>query len=335
MPAEWEKHASTWFSWPVNKDTWPLDGKYQAMIKQYCVLIGTLAKYEKVNINVGTSELEKQAIEHLKENGFTTQNIHFHHFKTNDAWCRDHGPIFVKNEKGERAITNWLYNAWGGKYPPYDDDNKIPEQIAKLLNLPIFSPGIVMEGGSLEVNGKGTLLTTRACLLNENRNPHLSQAQIEDYLKKYLGVTHILWLEDGIVGDDTDGHIDDLSRFTDANTIVTIVEKNPKDENYAILQENLHTLHTLKDQDGKPFKIVELPMPAPLVVDDLRLPASYANFLIANGCVLVPIFNDPMDNVALDILKPLFPGRDVIGIPAQHIVWGLGTIHCLSQQEPK
>lgn len=335
MPAEWEPHASTWFSWPHNKDTWPLDGKYQAMIKQYCQLIGTLAQYELVNINVGDQNLESEAKQHLLDNGYKDfTNIKFHHFKTNDAWCRDHGPIFIKNDKGEKAITNWIYNSWGGKYPPFDDDNKIPEQIAQLKGFPIYSTGIVMEGGSLEVNGKGTLLTTKACLLNKNRNPHLNQAEIETYLKTFLGVTNILWLEDGIVGDDTDGHIDDLSRFVNANTIVTILEDNVEDENYHILKENLEKLYTLKDQDGNPFEIVILPMPEAVVVDGERLPASYANFLIANKCVLVPIFGDKNDHKAIEILQSCFEDRKVIGINCRDIVWGLGTIHCLSQQEP-
>jgi agmatine deiminase len=335
MPAEWETHESTWLSWPHNKGTWPIDGKYQSMIKAYCEIIKVLSVYEKVNINVGDLALETEAKAHLKQNGVVDfNNIEFHHFKTNDAWCRDHGPIFVKNEKGEKAITSWEYNAWGGKYPPFHDDNKIPESIAKLKSLEIFTTGIVMEGGSLEVNGKGTLLTTRACLLNENRNPHLTQAQIEDYLKTYLGVTNILWLEDGIIGDDTDGHIDDLSRFVNETTIVTIVEENPEDENYHILKDNLEELYKLRDQDGNPFKIVELPMPSPVLIDGLRLPASYANFLIANGVVLVPTFKDPMDQEAIDILQEQFKDRKVVGINCRELVWGLGTIHCLSQQEP-
>ncbi len=335
MPAEWEPHAATWLSWPHNKDTWPFNGKYEAMIKQYCNLIGTLAQYETVNINVGNSSLEKEAKAYLIANGFSNfSNIHFHFLKTNDAWCRDHGPIFVKNKKGEKAITNWIYNAWGGKYPPFDDDNRIPEQIGKLKNLPVFTTGIVMEGGSIEVNGKGTLLTTKACLLNKNRNPHLSQTQIEQYLKSYLGVTNILWLEDGILGDDTDGHIDDLSRFVNADTIVTVVEENISDANYHILKQNLETLQTLLDQNGNPFKIVTLPMPSPVITDGERLPASYANFLIANGCVLVPIFEDKNDNKALEILQSCFPDRKVIGINCRDTVWGLGTIHCMSQQEP-
>lgn len=335
MPAEWESHASTWFSWLHNEDTWPRDGKYQAAIKQYCQIIGTLAKFEQVNINVGTIELENEARKSLTENGFSNfTNIIFHRFKTNDSWCRDHGPIFVKNENGEKAITNWIYNSWGGKYPPFDDDNKIPEQVASLKQIPIYSTGIVLEGGSIEVNGKGTLLTTKACLLNKNRNPHLNQTQIEEYLKGFLGVNNVLWLEDGIIGDDTDGHIDDLSRFVDEKTIVTVVEENETDENFEVLQQNLAALQKLKDQDGNLFNVIELPMPSPVIKDGERLPASYANFLIANGCVLVPIFNDPNDAKALEILRACFPKREVIGLYCDDIIWGLGSIHCLSQQEP-
>jgi agmatine deiminase len=335
MPAEWEPQSSVWFSWPHNTDTWPMDGKYQNMIKQYCFLIGTLAQYQLVNINVSDNELERIAKSQLLENGFVDYtNIRFHHHPTNDAWCRDHGPIFVKDKNNQKIILDWEYNAWGGKYPPFDDDNKIPKLIANKLNLPFLSPGIVLEGGSIEVNGKGTLLTTKSCLLNKNRNPLLSMEEIENYLKIYLGVTNILWLEDGVEGDDTDGHIDDLTRFVNPTTLVTVVERNEKDENYDILQNNLKQLKNFKDQDGNPFTIIELPMPLPLEVDGVRLPASYANFLITNKVVLVPTFNDPNDETALTILQNQFTDRKVIGVPSQHIVWGLGTIHCLSQQEP-
>lgn len=335
MPAEWENHACTWFSWAQNKDTWTQeDGKYDKMIIDYATLIGTLAQFEKVCVNVADLEMEKYAISKIQDNGFNTSNISFFYHPTNDAWCRDHGPIFVRNKENKKVILNWEYNAWGGKYPPFDLDNQIPNLISKKLNLPMISPGIVLEGGSIEVNGKGTLLTTRACLLNKNRNPHLNQTQIEAYLTQYLGATNILWLEDGIVGDDTDGHIDDLTRFVNETTVVNIIEHNKTDENYHILKENAETLATLKDQDGKFFNIIELPMPKPLIVDNTRLPASYANFLIANGVVLVPTFEDKNDNLALNILQKCFHDRKVLGINCKNIVWGLGTIHCLSQQEP-
>lgn len=334
MPAEWETHANTWFSWAHNTETWPMDGKYQAMMKAYCELLSKLAEYEPVCINLADEKMEKEAKNWFDSLGFSCKNIQFYYHPTNDAWCRDHGPIFVKDKLGNKTILDWEYNAWGGKYPPYNLDNQIPKRIATLRNLPIVSPGIVLEGGSIEVNGKGTLLTTRACLLNKNRNPHLSQKQIEAYLTAYLGATNILWLEDGIIGDDTDGHIDDLTRFINPTTVVNIVEHQKSDENYHILKENAETLAKLKDQDGKYLNIIELPMPKAIVTDGLRLPASYANFLIANGVVMVPVFQDKNDDNALDILQKAMPDRKIIGINCRELVWGLGTIHCMSQQEP-
>lgn len=334
MPAEWEKHAHTWFSWAHNTETWTLDGKYQSMIKSYCELLSKLADFEPVCVNVADVKMELIAKNTFNSFGYSISNIHFYHHPTNDAWCRDHGPIFVKDLKGNKTVLDWEYNAWGDKYPPYDFDNQIPKRIAKLRNLPCVSPGIVLEGGSVEVNGKGTLLTTRACLLNKNRNPDLNQMQIENYLTKYLGATNILWLEDGIVGDDTDGHIDDLTRFINPSTVVTIVEHTKTDENYHILKENTEILSKLKDQDGKYFTVIELPMPKAIVTDGLRLPASYANFLIANGVVMVPVFKDNNDEVALEILQKAMPNHKIIGINCRELVWGLGTIHCLSQQEP-
>jgi agmatine deiminase len=234
----------------------------------------------------------------------------------------------------DRAIVDWGYNAWGGKYPPFDLDDAVPQHVAKLRGLPLFSPGIVMEGGSLEVNGAGTLLTTEACLLNPNRNPHLNRAQIEQYLCDYLGVRHVLWLGDGIVGDDTDGHIDDLTRFVNPTTVVTVVEEDPQDENYGLLQENLHRLRTMKDQDGQPLRIVELPMPGLVECEDQRLPASYANFYIANRQVIVPTYHHANDARALEILQREFPDRKVVGIDSSDLIWGLGSFHCISQQEP-
>lgn len=263
--------------------------------------------------------------------------VRFHHFPAYEPWCRDHGPIFVVREREgrrERAVVDWDYNAWGGKYPPFDLDDAVPQHVAKLRGLPLFSPGIVMEGGALEVNGRGTVLTTEACLLNPNRNPHLNRAQIELYLRDYLGVTNVLWLGDGIVGDDTDGHVDDLTRFVNAATVVTVVEEDPADENYALLQDNLHRLRTMKDQDGAPLRIVELPMPGVVEYDGQRLPASYANFYIANELVLVPTYRHANDRRALEILQREFPQRRVVGIDSTELIWGLGSFHCISQQEP-
>ena len=262
--------------------------------------------------------------------------ILFHFFSTNDAWCRDHGPAFLINPAAAtpKVLVKWNYNAWGEKYPPHDLDNQIPIRIAAELNIPCFTPGIVMEGGSVEFNGKGTLLTSKACLLNPNRNPHLNQEQIEQYLCNYYGVRHILWVGDGILGDDTDGHIDDITRFVNADTVVTVVEENKADGNYEILQENLQLLQQMRLEDGKQLNVVELPMPSPVIWEEQRLPASYANFYIANEVVVVPTFRDKNDRRALDILSGCFPTRRVVGIDSTDIIWGLGSFHCLSQQEP-
>jgi agmatine deiminase len=332
MPAEWENHVSTWFSWPHKEASWP--GKFEPIPKVFVEMTKILSEYEFVNINVKDNEHLLSVTQLLLAANVNMTKVTLHVNPTNDAWCRDHGPIYVKNENGERAIIDWAYNAWGDKYPPYDDDDAVPIIIAQKQNLKLFQPGIVMEGGSIEVNGKGTLLTSEACLLNPNRNPHLNKTQIEGYLKAYLGVTNILWLGDGIIGDDTDGHIDDMTRFINPNTIVTAFEENPEDENYEILIENYERLLTMTDQDGKPFNIVKIPMPEPVYYEDVRLPASYANFLIANKCVLVPTYRSLNDQKAMDILQKHMPDRKIIGIDCTDLIWGLGAIHCVSQQEP-
>ncbi len=336
MPAEWEPHVGTWLSWPRPEGI-SFPDKYEPVPGVYAEFIKALVEVEDVNINVWHAGMEQWVRGLLTDRNVPLARVRFHHFPTYEPWCRDHGPIFLKSQKdgrAERAVVDWGFNAWGGKYPPYDLDDAVPQHVAKLRGLPLFSPGIVMEGGSIEVNGRGTLLTTEACLLNKNRNPHLTQSQIEQYLKDYLGVTNILWLGDGIVGDDTDGHIDDLSRFVNPTTIVTVVEKDPKDGNFPMLDENLKRLRTLKDQDGKPFRIVELPMPRRIEFDGQRLPASYANFYIANQRVIVPTYQDPQDRVALEILRREFPGRKVVGLDSSELIWGLGSFHCISQQEP-
>jgi agmatine deiminase len=234
----------------------------------------------------------------------------------------------------QKAVVDWGYNAWGGKYPPFDLDDVVPTKIAQHFNLPLFTPPIVMEGGSVEFNGAGTILTSTACLLNENRNPHLSKSEIEAYLKEFYGAEQILWVGDGIVGDDTDGHIDDITRFVNEDTVLTVVESNPLDENYLLLQENLEMLKQMRLLDGRPLNIIELPMPSPVIYEDTRLPASYANFYIANAAVIVPTFRDINDKIALEIIQKAFPDREVIGIDSTDIIWGLGSFHCLSQQEP-
>src|SRR6185436_9939706 len=267
MPAEWEPHAGTWFTWPRPEGI-SFPGKYDTVPPVYAELIQHLVQVEEVHINVWHAEMEAWVRGLLKKYGTPLERVFFHHFPAYEPWCRDHGPIFLVPESRsgrsghDRAIVDWGYNAWGGKYPPFDLDDAVPQHVAKLRGLPIFSPGIVMEGGSIEVNGRGTLLTTEACLLNPNRNPHLNKEQIEQYLRDFLGVTNILWLGDGIMGDDTDGHIDDLTRFVDPTMVVTVVEEDPADANYEILQENLRRLRTLRDQDGRPLRIIELPMPS-------------------------------------------------------------------------
>ena len=333
MPAEWETHKATWLSWPHKLESWP--GKFEPVPYVFREMVKNLVPYEHVNINVKDKEMQNQVAALLTEGGVDMTKVTLHLIPTNDAWCRDHGPMFIKNTKGDREIVDWGYNAWGGKYPPFDDDDIVPTRIAEKYAMKVHHPGIVMEGGSIELNGKGTLLTSRACLLNPNRNPHLNQEQIEEYLSAYLGVTHFLWVGDGIDGDDTDGHIDDMTRFVNATTIVTVIEENPEDPNYAPLQENLALLKNFKDQDGNPFNIVTIPMPAAVEFDDQRLPASYANFYIANQVVLVPVYRDPVnDKIALDTLQGLFTDRKVVGIDCTDLVWGLGAIHCVTQQEP-
>ena len=334
FPAEWEPQKATWLSWAHKLESWP--DKFEPIPYIYTNIVKTIARFQHVNINVNDDEMLEDVKSRLTLAGVPEDRFTLYIIPTNDAWCRDHGPAFVVNPGAQEklAVVDWGYNAWGNKYPPFDLDDVVPTKIAERYSIPVFHPGIVMEGGSIDVNGKGCLLTTKACLLNPNRNPNLNQEQIETYLKEYYGQEKILWLNDGIVGDDTDGHIDDLARFVNPTTILTCVEDDPHDENYAILQENLKLLHTLTDQDNKPFKIVELPMPGIVAYDEQRLPASYANFLIGNGFVIVPVFNHPNDLKALNIIQAQFPGRSVIGIDCTDLVWGLGTLHCISQQEP-
>ena len=334
FPAEWAKHTATWLAWPHKEESWP--GKIAKIYPKYCEFIKEVSQGELVRINVADEKMEAFAKEQLILAGVDLTKIEFFNFPTNDAWCRDHGPAFLINEKTkQKAIVDWGYNAWGGKYPPFDLDDVIPTKIGERLGLPVYHPGIVMEGGSVDFNGKGTLLTTTACLLNNNRNPQLNQQQIEQYLRNYYGVQQILWLGDGIVGDDTDGHIDDITRFVNEDTVVTVVEENKNDENYHLLQENLHALKTMRLLNGKQLNIVELPMPDAVVYDGQRLPASYANFYIANSAVVVPTYRCANDDKALDILTQCFPDRKVVGIDSTDIIWGLGSFHCLSQQEPE
>lgn len=335
MPAEWEPHAGTWLAWPHNLDTWP--GKFDPIPAIYVEMTRALSLYERVHICVNDAEMAETVRQFLSTSGTVLHNVTLHQLPTNDTWVRDHGPIFVTRQqagRSELAVTDWIFNSWGQKYGPWDLDDIVPQKIAAQFHLPLFEPGIVLEGGSIEVNGQGALLTTEACLLNPNRNPSLSRHEIEDYLRAYLGVHKILWLGAGIVGDDTDGHIDDLARFVDPATVVCAVEEDPTDVNYALLQDNFARLQRMTDQDGRPLRIVSLPMPSPVEYDGNRLPASYANFYIANGVVLVPTYACPNDQRALAILQELFPSRRIVGIQCTDLVWGLGAIHCVTQQQP-
>jgi agmatine deiminase len=335
MPAEWEPHRGTWLSWPHKEASWP--GKFGPVPVIFSRMVRHLAGHEEVHINVAGPAMEQDVRRLLADAGADSSNVFFHHNPTNDAWCRDHGPIFLQRRQGgepAEAIVDWKYNAWGNKYPPYDLDDVIPTRVAQEFGIPVFHPGIVMEGGAIDVNGRGTLLTTEACLLHPNRNPRLDRTAIEEHLRNYFGVSQILWLGEGIVGDDTDGHVDDLTRFVDPTTVVTVVEDDPADENYEPLQDNLERLNRMTDQDGRPLRVVTLPMPRPMYRDGQRLPASYANFYIANGVVLLPTYDPERDEQARATLQSLFPDREIIGIDGTDLVWGLGAFHCVTQQWP-
>jgi len=334
FPAEWHPHTATWLSWPHKEASWP--GKIGLIYSRYAEFVKVLTEGELVRINVVDEQMMAFAKQQLLAAGVDMSRVEFFEFATNDAWCRDHGPAFLINEETkQKAIVDWNYNAWGNKYPPYDLDDVIPTKIGAHFGLPVYHPGIVMEGGSVDFNGKGTILTSTACLLNPNRNPHLNQQQIEEYLCNYYGAEQILWINDGIIGDDTDGHIDDTARFVNEDTVVAVVEENKNDENYHLLQENLQMLKGMRLLNGKQLNIIELPMPEPIFYEGQRLPASYANFYIANSAVIMPTYRGANDDRALDILQQCFPGKKVVGIDSTDIIWGLGSFHCLSQQEPE
>ncbi len=331
MPAEWEPHAATWLSWP-RREGISFPDSFDRVLPALRAMVEALIESEQVCINVcnGAHEAEARAV----LNGLRMERVTFYRIPTNEPWCRDHGPIFLTRDVDPRlAIVDWDYNAWGGKYPPCDLDEVVPTRAAQFLHAPVFYPRMILEGGSIEVNGAGALLTTESCLLNPNRNPRLGRAEIEQRLRDYFGVREILWLAEGIDGDDTDGHIDDLARFVSESTVVTVVEENRDDENYRPLQQNLARLRQMKVEQGE-IEIVTLPMPKKIVREGQRLPASYANFYIANSCVLLPTFADPNDETALSALQKLFPDRRVIGIDCRELIWGLGTFHCLTQQQP-
>jgi agmatine deiminase len=338
FPAEWVPHRGTWISWPRPEGI-SFPGKYHEAIEDIAGLIRVLVTLEEVHLNVPNANYERIVRDFLKARRIPLRRVFFHHIPTNEAWARDHGPAFVLRQrrgKTEAAIVDWGFNAWGGKYPPWDADDNVPTRIAEELKLPVFYPGIVMEGGAVDFNGAGTVMTTTSCLLNKNRNRGLSKARIETYLRDYYGQKHVIWLGDGIEGDDTDGHIDDLARFIDARTIAIALEGNPLDPNYQILRRARQALDQARDQDGNPFTIVELPMPRPLSYEGQRVPATYVNFYFANGALLVPTFgHPPRDRQAIRMLQKHLPDRKVIGIDCRNLIWGLGAIHCFTQQQPK
>jgi agmatine deiminase len=332
MPAEWEPQAATWLSWP-RREGISFPDSFDRVLPTLREMVGALTESEPVCINVvnGAHEAEARAVLDPLQH---QECITYYEIPTNEPWCRDHGPIFLTRDIDPKlAIVDWDYNAWGNKYPPFDLDEVVPTRVAELLELPVFYPKMILEGGSIDVNGAGALLTSESCLLNENRNPSLSRDEIENRLRDFLGVQEILWLGDGIEGDDTDGHIDDLARFVSETKVVTVIEENSDDANYKPLQENLARLREMKI-GGHKIDIEILPMPKKIVREGMRLPASYANFYIANKVVLVPTFADPADENALSILRKCFPNRRVIGIDCRELIWGLGTFHCLTQQQP-
>ena len=333
FPAEFAKHDAMWLSWPHKEESWP--GKIASIYPSYTEFIKIVALTEKVCINVVDEKMKNSAIKMLHLAGANMDQVQFFMHPTNDAWCRDHGPSFLINKNiNSKAIIDWNINAWGGKYPPYDLDDVIPTKIAQALQLPFFNPGIIMEGGSVDFNGAGAVLTSKCCLLNPNRNPHLNQEQIEQYLMDYYGVDQVLWVSEGIVGDDTDGHIDDTVRFVNEDTVVTVVEENVLSENYDLLQQNLKELKAMRLLNGKALNVIELPMPADVIYEGQMLPASYANFYISNGHVIVPTYKCAQDDKAMQIIQSCFTDRQVVGIDSTDIIWGLGSFHCLSQQEP-
>jgi agmatine deiminase len=343
MPAEWDRHEATWLAWPHNPEDWP--GKFQAIPWVYAEIVRLLSACERVHILVDDAKGEQRAISVLERVGAVLDQVSFHQWPTNRVWTRDSGPIFVRSDSGSVALTNWHFNAWA-KYSDWQLDDQLPGRVAGLLGLPAWEPSIdlgdgqayrlVLEGGSIDTNGAGVLLTTEECLLSDiqQRNPGVRREQLEQAFRDFLGIEHVIWLGRGVAGDDTHGHVDDITRFVAPETVVTAVEPDRSDANHEPLAENLVRLKAARTLDGKQFTVVELPLPRAVVFRGQRLPASYANFYIANGLVLVPTFNDSNDRVALGILAEVFPGREVIGIHSVDLVWGLGTLHCMTQQQP-
>jgi agmatine deiminase len=334
MPAEWAAHRATWLSWPHNRETWPqsLEKVREIWVEMVCAL----APYEQVYLLVNDESVAQDVRARLRNAGAVLENVTLLKIATVDVWMRDYGVTFLTRNSSDRPLAgnDWIFNGWGGKYKSYEEDDQVAREIATLLDIPVFEHDIVLEGGSIEVNGAGACLVTEQCLLNKNRNPHLSRRQIEELLGDSLGVNHFIWLGEGIAGDDTDGHIDDIARFADPTTIVCVLEADPKDDNYHPLQENYERLQDATNQHGEKFSVVTLPCPHPLVCDGARLPASYANFYVANEVVLVPVFDDANDKKAMGILQDLFASRRIVGLRCNEVVAGLGALHCVTQQEP-
>jgi agmatine deiminase len=329
MPAEWAKHEATWLSWPKDPLTFP-ENIVRRVEQIYVEMIEAIKRGERVEVLVDDQESEDRIVTLLSSN----KNVRFHKIKTADVWMRDYGPIFVRNS-GEVAATKWIFNAWGNKYDELLKDNSSGAEVCKVTGLRVFEPGLVLEGGSIDTNGLGSCLTTKQCLLNKNRNPKQGMANIERYLHDYLGFTNNVWLSEGIGGDDTDGHVDDIARFVNEDTVVCMVEEDKNDENYAVLKNNHELLMKARDQNGRALHVVPIQMPDKLEADDQRLPASYANFYIGNDAVLVPIFgNEKRDDNATSILQDFFPNRRVVGINCRELVYGFGGIHCVTQQQP-
>jgi agmatine deiminase len=338
MPAEWEHHEATFLAWPHELTDWP--GKFAAIPWAFAEIVRHLARVERVYLLVENRLAEARVKSILKKSHVHLENIVFFRIPTDRGWIRDSGPISVINDSGEVAFNNFLFNGWA-KYPNHKKDSQVAARTTMALKRRLFLPlhsghRIVLEGGSIDVNGRGTLLTTEECLQSriQERNPGFTKREYEDLFRNFLGATNVLWLKNGIAGDDTHGHVDDLARFVNPTTVITVVEADPRDPNYAALQENLALLKTMKDQDGRPLRVETLPMPAPVFFNRQRLPASYANFYVANKLALVPVFNDPNDRAALNTLAALFPDREVVGIYSRDLVLGLGTIHCMTQQLP-
>lgn len=333
MPPEWTPHAATWTSWPFDDTLW--EGQLDAVRDEFAELVATVAHFEPVCLNVRDENTEADAKARLKKANAPLTNISFHRVSLNDVWFRDNGPLFVVNPAGQVALSDWGFNAWGEKYRPWDDDDRAPVAVAKTLQIKRFEVPVIMEGGSLELNSRGICLTTRSCLLSQQRNPNLSETDLEEILRATLGVKFVVWLERGLEGDHTDGHIDTIVRFTDDRTIVCAVADSQSDSNYEPMQRNLTLLEMLRDHEGNPYRLVKLPLPkARLEFGGVRLPPTYANFYIGNGFVVVPQYGDANDALALAILTPLFPGREVIGLSSRALITGGGSFHCVTQQQP-